>query len=146
MRSAITAILFGLCALLLSSGCGGDMAYNPPPASSNTQGGNQSQSQSHEPQAYIQDRVGKVWNVTQAQQYGMVPSGFQYGLGPFAIRPIMDPQMLSPGDPGYPSGYEDFLVLAANLNGFARAYPIGVMSRHEIANEQFGDAYVAVAY
>ena len=147
----LAAILFGVWALLLSGGCGGDAAYNPRSAPSYYQGGSQSQRAYQnvvkDGGAFIQDRSGKVWHVAHAQKYGMVPSGFQYGLGPFAITPIMNPRMLSPGDPGYPSDYENFLVLGANLNGFARAYPIrGVMSRHEIANEQFGDAHVAVAF
>ena len=71
------------------------------------------------------------------------PSSFQCGLGPYAIPPIMDPQMLSPGDPGYPASHETFPVLGVSLNGFTRAYPISAMSRHEIANERFGDDYVA---
>ena len=76
----------------------------------------------------------------------MVPSGFQFGLGPFAILPIVNPRMLSPGDRDYPSRFGTFRVMGASLNGFTRAYPLGVMSGHEVVNEQFGDAHVAVAY
>ncbi len=54
--------------------------------------------------------------------------------------------MLSPGDEGYPSDDDDFLVIGVNLNGFTRAYPIYIMRWKEVANEQFGDAHVAVAY
>lgn len=147
MRVAITAILFGLWALLLSSGCSGDGVYDPPPALANYQGGNQSrgvvQSDGGD---FIYDRTGKAWDVSHSQEYGMEPSGFQYGLGPFSITPIMNPQMLSPGDPDYPSDNDDFIVLGASLDGFTRAYPINVMSWHEIANERFGDAHVAVGY
>ena len=116
------------------------MAYNnPPPARSNSQAWEKDG-------VLIYDSTGKAWDVAHALKHGMVPSSFQYGLGPFAMRPIMSPQMLSPGDLGYPSDYADFLVLGANLNGFTRAYPIGAMIGREIANEQFGDAHVAVAY
>ena len=138
MRSAVTAILFGLLALLLSSGCGSDVVYNSAPAPSNDQGA--------EGEVLIYDRSGKVWDVTHAQKYGMVLSGFENGLGPFVIKPIMDPQMLSPGDMSYPYDDQNFRVLGTSLNGFTRAYPIEIMSNHEIANEQFGDAHVAVAY
>ena len=54
--------------------------------------------------------------------------------------------MLSPGDEGYPSDDDDFLVIGVNLKGFTRAYPIYIMRWKEVANEQFGDAHVAVAY
>ena len=145
MKSSITAILL-LCVILLSGGCVGDTAYTPPTASSSPREAGESRAEETFTEAFIQDRQGKVWDVTQAQKYGLVPSGFQFGLGPYAIRPIMNPQMLSPGDYGYPSDYEGFLILGASLNGFARAYPIAVLSRHEVANEQFGDAHVAVAY
>jgi len=85
--------------------------------------------------------------VTHAwEQYGFVPEEFQFGLGPFAIPPIMDPEMLMPGDPGYPGDSASFLVLGVFLNGAARAYPIPIMSQHEVAEERFGDTYVAVAY
>ena len=95
----------------------------------------------------ITDRTGKSWDVTHARDhYDLQPSGFQFGLGPFAIRPINDPLMWAPGESGYPETAGIFLVLATQLNGFTRAYPIAVMSRHEIANEEFGETHVAVAY
>ena len=76
----------------------------------------------------------------------MVPERFAHGLGIHFIRPILNPRMLSPGDEGYPSDDDDFLVIGVNLNGFTRAYPIYIMRWKEVANEQFGDAHVAVAY
>ena len=95
----------------------------------------------------ITDRTGKSWDVTHARdQYDLQPSGFQFGLGPFAIRPINNPLMWAPGESGYPETGGIFLVLATQLNGFTRAYPIAIMSRHEIANEKFGETHVAVAY
>ena len=84
--------------------------------------------------------------MTYALNYDMVPSGFYFGRGPFTIAPIMNPQMLFPGDQDYPSDDYNSTVLGVNLNGFARAYPLTVMRQHEVANEQFGDAHVAVAY
>ncbi|MEE9168521.1 MAG: hypothetical protein V3U73_02100 [bacterium] len=96
---------------------------------------------------YIVDRTGKKWDVTHAKEkYGMEPGKFQFGLGPNAIRPILNAKMLSPGDEGYPDSGRQFLVLGTTLNGSTRAYPITIMSSFEIADEQFGDAHVAVAY
>ncbi|MCH8126338.1 DUF3179 domain-containing protein [candidate division KSB1 bacterium] len=95
----------------------------------------------------IVDNTGKKWDVTHAKEkYGMEPAEFQFGLGPFAIKPILNPKMLSPGDTGYPFDNETFLVLATEINNDPRAYSIGVLSIHEIANEIFADAHVAVAY
>ena len=103
--------------------------------------------ESREDRVFITDRTGKQWDVTHARdRYGFKPSQFQFGLGPDAIRPIDGPQMLAVGDEDYPSDKGNFLVLGASITGEERAYPIGVMSRHEVANEVFGEAHVAVAY
>ena len=140
MRFAITAILFGLWAAL-SSGCGSDVVYTSPPPSSDDQG------QGEEGEVFIHDVTGKAWDVTHAaRKYGMDSFRFEYGLGPFAVKPMMDPEMLSPGDLSYPLDTQDFLVIGTSLNGFTRGYPIELLGRHEIANEQFGDAHVAVGY
>ena len=79
-------------------------------------------------------------------RYGFEATGFQYGLGPNAIRPIDDPQMLWPGDPGYPDDDDDIAVLGVQIGDESRAYPIAVLSWREVANEVFGDTAVAVAY
>ena len=111
--------MIGLGTLLVSSGCGGDVAYNP--------------------SAALADRPDKTWDITHALNYEMMQAGFQFGLGPFAVKPILDPQMLSPGDVNYPRRFDTFRVMETSLNGFTRAYPINVMSRHEVVNEQFGE-------
>ena len=71
---------------------------------------------------------------------------FENGLGPFAVKPIINATMLSPGDLNYPLDSQGILVIGTSLNGFTRAYPIEILSRFEVANEQFGEAHVAVAY
>ncbi len=103
---------------------------------------------------FIADRTGKKWDVTHAlKRYGMEPSKFQFGLGPNAIRPILTPRMLSPGDTDYPDDEADFLVLGTTLNDGTRplsdgtrSYAIIDLTRHEIVDEKFGDLHVAVAY
>ncbi|RMF61547.1 MAG: DUF3179 domain-containing protein [Calditrichaeota bacterium] len=95
----------------------------------------------------IIDRTGKEWDITHAVNvYGMNPDDFQFGLGPDAIRPILNPQHTQPGDPGHPDGNQTFLVIGTTINGDTRAYPIFVLKSHEIVDEQFGDTHVAVAY
>jgi len=96
---------------------------------------------------FIEDRTGKNWDVTHAvSHYGFVPEDFQFGLGPFAIRPILDPEMLERGELGYPSDNNESLVIGTMLNGDTRAYPLDVLGSHEVADEQFDSTYVAVAY
>ena len=95
----------------------------------------------------IVDRTGKEWDVTHAvNEYGFIAEDFQFGLGPNAIRPIQNPQFLQPGDPDYPDTTEAFLVIGVEYANDARAYPINVLSRHEIANEEIGGDIVAVGY
>ena len=95
----------------------------------------------------IRDQTGKNWDITHAvENYGFNPGTFAHGLGPNAIRPIQNPEMLRPGDPGYPSSGYTGTVLGTKIAGDARAYPLNVLVRHEIANEKFADTHVAVAY
>jgi hypothetical protein len=96
---------------------------------------------------FIVDNTGKEWDVTHAANaYGKQPERFQFGLGPDAIRPIQNPKFLNPGDAGYPADNDDRLVIGSVFNGVNRAYPIDVLSSHEIVDDVFGDAHVAVAY
>ena len=141
MRSPPSMRPIALVAAWCIGGCGGDTTTRSNPGTIQTAAVEQRD------MIFITDRTGKRWDVTHARdKYGLVPSGYQYGLGPYAIRPILNPQMLFPDDLGYPESSEYFLVLGTSLSGFARAYPIAVLSRHEVANEQFGDIHVAVAY
>ena len=94
---------------------------------------------------FIIDSTGKRWDVGHGREYGLDPQLYLAGLGAFRIPPILNPQMVGPGDEGYPSA-SPFLILGVTLNGFTRAYSLGVMSTHEVANEVFGEAHVTVAY
>jgi hypothetical protein len=96
---------------------------------------------------FIRDRTGKEWDVTHAvNKYGFDPKRFQFGLGPFAIQPILEPKFLSPEDPDFGSVNGDVIVIGAKLNGMARAYPLYILGSHEIVDEQFGPTHVAVGY
>jgi hypothetical protein len=96
---------------------------------------------------FIEDRTGKRWDVTHAEnKYGLKAERFQFGLGPNAIPPILNPEFLSPGEVGYPASDQTFLVIGTALNNDPRAYSISDLTRHEVADEQFGSTHVAVAY
>jgi hypothetical protein len=95
----------------------------------------------------IEDQTGKRWDVTHARNaYGFQPSLFRYGLGPEAIRPINNPNMLLPGEPGYPAPKSTRVLIGVALGDAVRAYPLDVLGWHEVVNERFGDAYLAVGY
>ena len=95
----------------------------------------------------IRDRTGKKWDITHAvNEYGFEPRRFQHGLGPFAITPIRDPRFLSPGDSGYDSVDQNELVIGVFLYGTVKAYPLKILKSHEIVDEKFATAHVAVGY
>jgi hypothetical protein len=96
---------------------------------------------------FIKDRTGKKWDITHAvNKYGFEPNKFQFGLGPFAIRPILNPEFLSPVDQNYPSNSANDLVIGTVINEITRAYPLSILVSHEVANDDFDRTYVAVAY
>jgi hypothetical protein len=71
---------------------------------------------------------------------------FQFGLGPFAIRPIQNPKFLYKDYPGYPNSDANFLVIGISVEKDIRAYPIDILTQHEIVDDKFGNTHVAVAY
>ena len=98
-------------------------------------------------QIFIVDNSGKQWNITHAvNKYGFSAGEFQYGLGPNAIPPIIDPEMLTPGDPGYPSAENGLAVIGAAVNNDVRAYPISILRHREIVDDKIGGKYVAIGF
>ena len=98
---------------------------------------------------FIEDRTGKKWDVTHAVRfYKFKADGFQFGSGPFAIKPILNPIMLSPGDTGYPAPDATIpnQVIGTTINGDTRAYPLDYLDLREIANDSFKDTHVAVGF
>ena len=83
---------------------------------------------------------------TRSRTTGFDPAQFQFGLGPDRIKPINNPEFLSPGDSGYPSPEQTFRVIGTTIDGDSRAYPIGVLNSHEIVNDVFGDAHVTIGW
>jgi hypothetical protein len=96
---------------------------------------------------FIVDYTGKQWDITHAvNEYGFKAEQFQYGLGPYAIRPILEPEMLSPGEEGYPASDDNNTIVGVVLEGEVRAYPLDILRRYEIADEIMGKKHVAVGY
>jgi len=69
-------------------------------------------------------------------------------LGPFVpvdgIPPIDDPDRVAAASATYPE--PDGRVVAVEINGEAVAYPIGILTYHEIVNDEVGGVPVAVTY
>jgi hypothetical protein len=96
---------------------------------------------------YIVDDTGKKWDVTHAKEkYGMNPEKFQFGIGLFAIKPFIEPQMLTENDAGYPAPQDDFAIVGFTFEGESRAYPLDIMQAREVSNEIFGGAHLAITY
>ena len=96
---------------------------------------------------FIVDQTGKRWDVTHAvQKYGFVADQFQFGIGPNAIKPIINPVLVGPGQGGYPSSSSTFIVIGTEIGGDSRAYAISDLNPHEIVDEKFGDQHVAVGW
>ena len=96
---------------------------------------------------FIKDGTGKRWDITHAvNHYGFKPEFFDGGGGPFAIEPIIDPIMLSSGDPGYPKIFDEQIVIGYKSGTDIRAYTLHIMALVEIANDFVDSSHVAVAY
>lgn len=66
------------------------------------------------------------------------------GPPPDGIPPVDEPKFLNVGDVDFLADNEP--VLALEIDGDARAYPVQIMTWHEIANDTVGGVPVAVSY
>jgi hypothetical protein len=96
---------------------------------------------------FIRDYTGKEWDVTHAvNNYGFEAERFRHGLGPFAIKPILEPKFITSENSEFQSFDGDQRVIGTVINGMARAYPLYILAGHEIVDEKFTSTYVAVGY
>jgi len=91
---------------------------------------------------YIIDRTGSRWDITQAVESGMKADSFQYGIGADAFTPL-DDSSLGSDSSDLPSGARIIGIASGNE---AKAYSVGKLRRHEIANSQISGKPVAVGY
>ncbi len=66
------------------------------------------------------------------------------GPPPDGIPPIDEPKFVSPQDADFLQPQEP--VLAVEVNGDARAYPLQIMTWHEIVNDRIGGVPISVTY
>lgn len=89
----------------------------------------------------------RLWSETDFCQYqeGVLPQIISGGVPRDGIPPIDNPVFesieeastwLQPQSP----------VIAFELNGIARAYPLAILTRHEIVNDMFGEDAIAITF
>ncbi|MBL0713034.1 MAG: DUF3179 domain-containing protein [Desulfosarcina sp.] len=91
---------------------------------------------------FLVDRTGEQWDITQAVSIGFNPSGFQFGIGRDAIRPL-DASSLENSSKGLDANAR---VIGVENGSEAHAYVIRKLTRHEIANTRLGAVPIAAAY
>ena len=96
---------------------------------------------------YITDIHGERWDISHAiRYYGFDLEGFSPSKGPYARPPIVDPEMISPDEPGYPPDGATARVIATYIGGEGRAYPIVAIMRNEVVVDRVAGTPVTVAY
>ena len=107
----------------------------------------------------IVERDGKrlLWagenNAGEAEWFDMTdslidPHRFKYGLGKDTIDSIDDPLFVDADDPRLAERHvtRESQVLGVEIDGIARAYPLHVMTMHEVVNDEFGGRPYAVLW
>jgi hypothetical protein len=95
-----------------------------------------------EGRAYIVDRTGARWDVTQAESIGFKAEGFQFGLGKDAFTPLDDSSMIERNTGTSP----DLRIIGISEDEEAKAYSVPKLKHHEVANSQIGSKPIATAY
>lgn len=85
------------------------------------------------------------WDMTDSL---IDPRNFHHGIGKDRIPSIDAPEFVSMADPRLAEvGITmETQVIGYAFGGEARAYPVSIMSRHEIVNDTFGDTHLTVAW
>lgn len=81
--------------------------------------------------------------VTTEEDIWALPEGFRQLLDRDAIAPIYDPVYTTAEGSTWP---DDALVIGLEINGDARAYPIGYLNRREMVIDTVGDIPVLVSW
>jgi hypothetical protein len=96
---------------------------------------------------YLTDENGGKWDISHAiRYYGFDLRGFSESLGPFVRPPIIDPEMISPNESGYPPEGATARVIATYIGDEGRAYPIAGIARNEVVVDRVAGTPITVAY
>ncbi len=91
---------------------------------------------------YISDRRGERWEITQAVSIGFDPAGFEFGLGRNAFSPLDDNGLQDATD----SISGRLRILGVPGETESKAFAVGKLRGHEIANSSIDGQPIAAAY
>ncbi len=92
--------------------------------------------------AYIVDRTGYKWDVTQAETLGFKAERFQYGIGKNAFTPLDDTYLSDDST----NVSKNLRVIGVEDGSHFQAYSVSRLSYHEISNSNLGSEPIAVGY
>jgi len=92
-------------------------------------------------------QLARVWDKTDfcTYQEGVYDEIISGGVPRDGIPPIDNPEFISIAEASDELAAQS-PVIAVEVDGIARAYPLEIMIRHEIVNDQIGDVPVAVTF
>jgi hypothetical protein len=95
----------------------------------------------------IHDVRGEAYDITNAVlKHGIHQDAWEHGLGRDIIQPVIDPVMIGPGHPRYPSDDNLTEVCAVTFDGDHRAYPLGDIANREVVNDTPAGVPLAACY
>lgn len=95
----------------------------------------------------IIDRNFEEFDITAAVlEYRMAEQYWEFGLGRYTIRPIIDPLMIGPSAPDYPLDSNTTEILGVAYGDDVRAYKIGDLPDREVVDDVVNGTPIAVCY
>ncbi len=95
----------------------------------------------------ITDVQGEDFDITNAVlKHHLAATYWAHGVGRNTIRPVIDPRMIGPGDPGYPDDDEQVEVIGVAMGDDIRAYKIIDIPDREVVDDVVNGAELAVTY
>ncbi len=95
----------------------------------------------------IIDRNAEEFDITAAVlEFRMAVQYWEFGLGRFTIRPVIDPLMIGPGHRDYPDDVNVTEILGVAYGDDVRAYKIGDMMDKEVVDDVVNGTPIAVCY
>jgi hypothetical protein len=95
----------------------------------------------------IVDVMEEHYDITHAvRRYNLAEWGWGHGMGRRAFAPINFPQLIHPGEAGYPDPLRSFDTIGVTYGPAARAYPIGDIVAREVVNDTLSGVHFAATY
>ena len=144
IRPATITLLLGVGLLVLAGCAGSDQQESPTPTLARTPSPQTTPTlDSNSTATPIPSLVPTPTEETPF--FGLIPNQIVTLLPKDAIPALLDPKFTSVESAK--DQMDDFeRVIGVSINGDARAYPIRMLSRHEIVNDVVGGEYIAVTW